>query len=106
MKDKSFDGIMIPINSVSPELLKIISLVANKEYGDALQMIEDEIANAKNSEGKNIATMISLQILAFAGYTEMASVLLEALLANFEASDEVNSRAKSLCQRTIQTLYR
>ena len=106
MKDKRFDGTMIPINNVSEELLSIISLVANKEYGTALQMLEEEIANAKNSEGKNIAAMISLQVLAFAGYTEIASVLLEALLAKFEASDEVNRRAKSLCQRTIQTLYR
>ena len=104
MKDKRFDGIMIPVDRVSPELLRIISLVANKEYGTALQMAEEEIANAKNSDAKNIATMISLQILAFAGYTEMASILLEALLANFEASCEVNCRAKSLCQRTINCL--
>ena len=104
MKDKRFDGIVIPVDNVSPELLRIISLVVDKEYGVALQMLEDEIADAKNSEGKNIAAMMVLQVLASAGYTETASLLLEALLANFEASDEVNRRAKSLCQRTINCL--
>lgn len=101
MKDKRFERDTIPL---APEYLNLMTLALNKDYDDALQMAEDEIANAKNSEGKNIATMISLQLLAMAGYTEMASVLLKALLANFKASNEVNSRARSLCQRTINCL--
>ena len=100
MKDKSFEGIMIPIDSVSHEFLKIICLVADREYDEALQMVDEYISQVEDDEQKNIAIMISLQILALAGYKDIASVLLEALLKNFKA----HSKARSLCQRTINNL--
>ena len=100
MKDKRFDGIMIPIDSVSPKFLKIIYLVADKEYDEALQMVDEYISQVEDAEQKNIATMIFLQILALAGYGEIVSILLKALLKNFKA----HSKERCLCQRTINNL--
>lgn len=101
MKDIRFDGIAIPIDSVSPEFLKVISLVADKEYSEALDTINEFISEVKDTKYKNIAAMMSLQILALAGYEEIASVLLKALLKNFKA----HSKEKCLCQRTINNIY-
>lgn len=100
MKDMRFEGITMPLGSVSPEFWKIISLAADKEYDEALEMINEYIAETEDVEQKNIAAMMSLQVLALAGYKEIASVLLETLLKKFK----MHSKARSLCQRTIKTL--
>lgn len=100
MRDERFDGITIPLDNISPEFLKIICIVADKEYGEALQMVEEYISQTENAEQKNIAVMMSLQILALAGYTEITSILLKALLKNFKA----HSKERCLCQRTINNL--
>lgn len=100
MRDERFDGITISLDSISPEFLKIICLVANKEYDEALQIVEEYISQVEDAEQKNIATMIFLQILALAGYGEITSILLEALLKNFKE----HSKERCLCQRTINNL--
>ena len=101
MKDIRFDGIAIPIDSISPEFLKVISLVADKEYSEALDILDDYISEVEDNNHKIIAAMMSLQILALAGYEEIASILLKALLKNFKAQ----SKEKNLCQRTIDKIY-
>lgn len=101
MKDKRFDGIMIPLDAVSPEFVKVISLVTNKEYTEAFDWINKYISQVEDDGSKSIAAMISLQTLALMGYKEIALVLLKALLKNFES----HSKAENLCQRTINNLY-
>ena len=44
MKDKRFERDTIPL---APEYLNLMTLALNKDYDDALQMAEDEIANAR-----------------------------------------------------------
>ena len=100
MKDMNFKGITIPLGSVSPEFWKIISLAAEREYDAALEILNEYIAETEDVELKNIAAMMSMQLLALAGYNEIASVLLESLIKKFD----VHSKARSLCQRTIKTL--
>lgn len=100
MKDKRFDGIMIPLDNVSPDVLKIICLVADKEYSEALDWVDTYISQAEDVDTKNIGGMVSLIILALAGHKDIASILLEALLEKFKT----HSRARSLCQRTLKTL--
>lgn len=100
MKDKRFDGIMIPLDNVSQDFLKIICLVADKEYSEALDWIDTYISQSEDVDTKNIGGMVSLIILALAGYKDIASVLLEALLEKFKT----NSRARNLCQRTLKIL--
>lgn len=101
MKDKRFDGIMIPLDAVSLEFVKVISLVANKEYAEIFDWIDGYISQVEDDGSKSIAAMISLQTLALMGYKKIASTLLKALLKNFEA----HSKAENLCQRTINNLY-
>ena len=98
MKDMNFKVITTPFGSASPEFRKIISLAADKEYDAALEMINEYIADTEDVEQKNIAAMMSMQLLALAGYDEIASVLLEALLKKFKA----RSKARCLCQKTIK----
>lgn len=100
MKDKRFDNTMIPLDEVSPELIEVISLATDKEYGEALEIIDEYISQVEDAEQKNIAAMISLQILALAGYNEISSILLKALLKKFNA----RSKARNLCKRTINNL--
>lgn len=100
MKDKRFDGIMIPLDNVSQDFLKIICLVADKEYSEVLDWIDTYISQSEDVDTKNIGGMVSLIILALAGYKDIASVLLEALLEKFNT----HSRARNLCQRTLKIL--
>lgn len=100
MKDKRFDGIMIPLDNVSQDFLKIICLVADKEYSEALDWIDTYISQSEDVDTKNIGGMVSLIILALAGYKDIASVLLEALIEKFNT----HSRARNLCQRTLKIL--
>ena len=100
MKDERFNGVYVPFGSVSPEILEIVSLVADKEYCKALSMVDEYISKNENNRRKNIAAMMSLQILALAGYKEIASILLEALLDKFDT----HSKERDLCQRTISKI--
>lgn len=100
MKNVNFDGFKISIEDVSSEFLEVITLVADKEYGMALQLVNEYISKTADAESKNIEAMISLQILAMAGYKELASVLLNALVKNFK----MHSKARHLCKETISIL--
>jgi len=100
MKDKRFDGIMIPPDNVSPDFIKIICLVADKKYSEALYWIDTYIPQIEDADTKNIGGMVLLIVLALAGYKDIASVLLEALLEKFKT----HSREKSLCQRIKKIL--
>lgn len=101
MKDKRFDGIMIPLDAVSPGFVQVISLVADEEYAESFDWINEYISQTENEGSKSIAAMMTLQTLALMGYKEIALVLLKALLKNFES----HSKAENLCQRTINNLY-
>lgn len=85
---------------ILPDLLEIIPLVSEKKYDEALTIINDYISLANDEECKNTAAMMSLQILALAGYGEIASVLLKALLKKFK----IHSQAKGICKRTIVSI--
>ena len=100
MKDKRFNAITIPLDNVAPEFIKLICLVADKEYDEAFQRLDEHISKVEDAEQKNIALMIFLQVLALAGYEKIASILLKALQKNFK----VHSKARHLCQRTIKNL--
>lgn len=100
MKDKRFEGMMIPIDKVSYELMEIISLVTNEEYDEALNIVDDYISQNKDTEKKNIAAMIFLQILALAGYRGISSILLESLHKRFG----ICSKARNMCKRTIRNI--
>ena len=87
-------------NNITPEAVDIIRLVAQESYGKALQKADEYIAHAQNPQQVNIATLISSQILALAGYKEIASVILNLLLEKFDTY----SAARDLCLRTISKL--
>ena len=95
MKNKTHDEI-----EMSPEFMEILFLTNEGEYGEALEMIEEYISRTECDEIKNIAVMMSLQILALAGYTEIASVLLKTLCKRFGLRD----KARDICKRTIKTI--
>ena len=97
MKDKRFEGINFSSKLISPEFMDVLVLVADKEYDEALQIVDEYIDDVKDDELKNIAALMSLQILALAGYGEIASVLLKALLKKFK----IHSQAKGICKRTL-----
>lgn len=101
MKDKRFENIVIASDSISSEFLNVIKLVADREYDEALQIINEYICNVEDDELKSIASLMVLQILALSGYNEIASVLLKAMLKNFKT----HSKARNLCERTINELY-
>ena len=100
MKDNRFDGIMIPLDDVSPKALKIVLLTAEKEYSEALSLIEEYISEAEETSQKSTAVIMSLQILALAGYEGIASTLLEALMKQFKSC----SKERCVCKRTIKNL--
>ena len=101
MKDKLFDNITIPVDEISPEILKVIFFAADEEYDEALDRLDDYIVQVEDDEQKNIAVMMFLQILVLAGFGETASVMLKALLKNLKFC----SKEKSLCKRTIKNIY-
>ena len=101
MKDKRFDNITIPVDEISPEILKVIFFAADEEYDEALDRLDDYIAQVEDDEQKNIAVMMFLQILVLAGFGETASVMLKALLKNMK----FHSKEKSLCKRIIKNIY-
>ena len=95
MKNKTHNEIVM-----SPEIMEILFLVTEEEYDEALEMVEEYISQTECDEIKNIAVMMSLQILALAGYIEIASVLLKQLCKRFRLHD----KARDICKRTIKTL--
>ncbi len=100
MKDKSFENIVFPSELMYSEFGYIVLHTANQEYSEALQLLDDYIEKVEDAECKNIAALMSLQILALAGYKEISAVLLKAMLKNLKT----HSRAENLCQRTINNI--
>ena len=100
MKKNNFDGVDILMEDVSPRITEVITLVANKEYDIAFKLVDEFISQTNNVKRKNVEAMLGLQILALAGYGDIASVLLEALLKNFK----IYSKARHLCKETIKAL--
>ena len=85
----------------NPEVADIVSLVSEEEYAEALKLVEILMKNVDNRKDMNLLTIIFLQLLALAGYGEIASFLLEALLKNLK----VYRNARKLCKRTIKSIY-
>ncbi len=84
----------------NPEVADIVLLAIDKEYTDALKLVEILMNDVDNNKDRDLLTIICLQLLALAGYREIASVLLEALLKNLK----VYSNARNLCKRTLNEL--
>lgn len=99
MKDKRFESVSESSDLASSDLVKILLLAIDGEYSEALSFIDEQISQSENTENKNIAALMSLQILALAGHPETASVLLKAMLRKFKTR-----KAKNLCKRTINNL--
>ena len=75
-------------------------LAIDKEYTDALKLVEILINDVDNNKERNLLTIICLQLLALAGYREIASVLLEALMKKLR----VFSKERRMCKRTLNKL--
>ncbi len=84
----------------NPEVADIVLLAIDKEYTDALKLVEILMNNVDNNKDRDLLTIIFLQLLALAGYGEIASFLLEALLKNLK----FYSKARKLCKRTIKSI--
>lgn len=84
----------------NPEVADIVLLAIDKEYTDALKLVEILINDVDNNKERNLLTIICLQLLALAGYREIASVLLEALMKKLR----VFSKERRMCKRTLNEL--
>ena len=99
MKDY-FEKSVVSSYSISSEFLDIVQLVADAKYAEALESIDEYMYEVEDVNQKNIAALMSLQILVLCGYKQIASVLLKSMLRNFKA----HSKARDLCLRTISEL--
>lgn len=99
MKDNSFENIYIPVSFASSKFSKIVILAANKEYGKALDFINEQMMSSNDIESKNILVLMALQILILEGYNNIASVLLEAIQNNFHTS-----KTEHLCKETLNLI--
>lgn len=86
-------------DKISKEGLKILSLTFSSCYEEALSMLDELVAGFTDEEDKQLAGLIAAQILMYSGKKALASVLLEAIHGSLKSE-----KAKSVCQRTIETL--
>ena len=83
-------------NCESTDWAYVLSLAFGGKYDEALSEINDCIAQTEDTENRNLATVMFVQILAFMGYRNVASVLLEGLKCKLKSK-----QVKNLCKRTI-----
>ena len=95
MKDNYISNIKFN-NCESYDWACVLSLAFSGKYDEALLKINTGIAQTDEVEKRNIATIMFVQILAFMGYRNVASVLLEGLKCKLKSK-----QVKNLCKRTI-----
>lgn len=100
MINEKVKKLLMLFDSVLPPLKDCVLFAIDGEYDKALQIIDDCAEIVEDEEYKSVAALMSVQVMAMAGYKEISSILLKSILSNLKT----DSRARNLCQRTINEL--